>query len=104
MARVIVTRAARQDLVSIRAYIRDELSNPDAARRIMAELKKSIQSLQHFPGRGRPLDALIALHTEYRYLVCEHYCIFYLGDDRDVVIVRVLHERQDCLRALLIER
>lgn len=104
MARVVITRAARQDLSSIRAYIQDELSNPDAARRIIAELKKSIQSLQYFPGRGRPLDALIALHTEYRYLVCENYCIFYLGDEQNVAIIRILHQRQDCLRALLIKK
>jgi len=104
VARVTVTKAARQDLLSIRAYIRDDLSNPDAARRIIAELKRSMQNLQQFPGRGRPLDALIPFHTEYRYLVCENYCIFYLGDETDVVIVRVLHQRQDCLRALMIER
>lgn len=104
MAHVIITKVAQQDLRSIRAYIQDELGNPDAAQRIIAELKKSIQSLQYFPGRGRPLDALIALHTEYRYLVCENYCIFYLGDENDVAVVRILHQRQDCLRALLIKR
>ena len=75
MARVIVSKEARSDLVSIRDYIRDELLSPDAAQRILAELKKSISSLAHYPGRGKPLDALIAVHTEYRYLICEHYCV-----------------------------
>ena len=78
MARVIVPREARNDLVSIRDYIRDELCNPDAARRILAQLKKSVSSLEHHPGRGKPLDALIAVHTEYRYLICENYCVFYV--------------------------
>lgn len=41
MARVIVSREARNDLVSIRDYIRDELCNPDAARRILAQLKRA---------------------------------------------------------------
>ena len=31
MARVIVSKEARNDLISIRDYIRDELCNPDAA-------------------------------------------------------------------------
>ena len=44
MARVIVSKEARSDLVSIRDYIRDELLSPDAAQRILAELKKSITS------------------------------------------------------------
>ena len=41
------------------------------------------------------------VHTAYRYLPCEHYCIFYLCSETDVLIVRILHQRQDCLRALL---
>ena len=100
MAKVSVSKVARQDLASIRQYIREELGNPDAAARIISELKKSILSLADFSGLGRPLDALIPVHTEYRYLVCENYCIFYLAGDDEVIVVRVLHQRQDCLRAL----
>ncbi len=101
MARVFVSQEAQRDLRSIRSYIRDELCNPEAARRIIARLKKSIQTLDQFAGRGRPLDALIAVHTEYRYLVCEQYCIFYLESGDNVIVVRVLHQRQDCIQALL---
>ena len=99
MARVIVSKEARSDLVSIRDYIRDELLSPDAAQRILAELKKSISSLAHYPGRG---NALIAVHTEYRYLICEHYCVFYLCMEEEVLVVRVLHQRQDSFRALFL--
>ena len=74
MARVIVSKEARNDLVSIRDYIRDELCNPDAAQRLLAALKKSILSLEHFPGRGKPLDTLTPVHTEYRHLLCERLC------------------------------
>ena len=100
---IIVSREARKDLVQIRQYISEELCNPDAAVRIMGLLKKSIASLSDFPGRGRPLDALIPVHTDYRYLVCENYCVFYRSNDGDVVVIRILHQRQDCLRALFIE-
>ena len=100
---IIVSREARKDLVQIRQYISEELCNPDVAVRIMGLLKKSIASLSDFPGRGRPLDALIPVHTDYRYLVCENYCVFYLSKDSDVVVIRILHQRQDCLRALFIE-
>lgn len=102
MARVIVSKEARSDLVSIRDYIRDELLSPDAAQRILAELKKSISSLEHYPGRGKPLDALIAVHTEYRYLICEHYCVFYVCMESTVLVVRILHQRQDSFRALFL--
>lgn len=62
---IIVSKEARKDLVQIRQYISEELCNPDAAVRIMGLLKKSIASLSDFPGRGRPLDALIPVHTDY---------------------------------------
>ncbi len=67
----------------------------------MAELKKSVLSLERFSGRGKPLDALVPVHTEYRYLICEDYCIFYLYSEDNVIVVRILHQRQDCLKALL---
>lgn len=103
MAQIIVSKEARKDLISIRQYIRDELCNPSAAQRIIGELKKNILLLETFPGRGRPLDALIAVHTEYRYMVCENYCIFYLSTEDEILIVRILHQRQDCLKALFLE-
>ena len=100
---IVISKEARKDLILIRQYIAEELCNPDAAERIIGSLKKSISALSNFPDRGRPLDALISVHTEYRYLVCENYCIFYLCCESDVLIIRILHQRQDCLRALFVE-
>lgn len=45
MVQVTLSKEARRDLVSIRNYIRDELCNPDAAARVIASLKKGVQSL-----------------------------------------------------------
>lgn len=101
MAQVTLSPEARRDLVSIRSYIRDELCNPVASQRIIAALKQCVTSLSSFPGRGQSLDALIPVHTEYRYLLCENYCVFYLYQEDAVIVVRILHQRQDCLRALL---
>ena len=102
MAQVTLSPEARRDLMSIRAYIRDEICNPAASQRIIAALKKCVTSLASFPGRGQSLDALIPVHTEYRYLICENYCVFYLYQEDAVIVVRILHQRQDCIRALLI--
>ena len=104
MARVIVSKEARRDLVNIRNDIRDELCNPTAAVRIIRELRTASEGLRNFPNRGRPLDAMIPIHTEYRYLPCENYCIFYLVSEEEVFIVRILHQKQDTLKALFIDR
>ena len=103
MPKVIVSREARKDLEGIHAYTRDDLANPDATRRILGELKKCVLSLASMPGRGKALDALLPVHTDYRYLVCENYCVFYLTGEAETIVVRILHQRQDCLRALFLQ-
>lgn len=100
MKNVIVSRMARADLIGIHDYIHDELSNPDAALRILGLLRQAIESLRDMPERGKPLDSVLSVHTEYRFLVCENYRIFYLFDGDRVEVVRVLHDLQDYMRAL----
>ena len=96
MANVIVSPAARRDLIGIR----DEPANPDAAVRILKLLRTGIESLRDMPERGMPLDAVLSVHTDYRFLVCENYRIFYLCEGDQVEVVRVLHSLQDYMRAL----
>lgn len=100
MANVIVSPAARKDLIGIRDYISDELVNPDAALRILREIRDSIESLRDMPERGKPLDAMLSIHTDYRFLVCENYRVFYLCEGDQVEVIRVLHTLQDYMRAL----
>ena len=100
MAGITISKAARKDLASIRDYISDELANPDAAIRIIGALKQSILKLAEMPQCGKPLDAILSIHTEYRFLIYENYRIFYLYDGETVEIVRILHTLQDYMRAL----
>ena len=103
MPRVIITKEARKDLIGIRDYLRDDLSNPAAANHILHELRTAIHNLQYFPDRGKSLDTIISIHTEYRYLPCENYCIFYLSKKEEVYVLRILHQRQNSLKALFME-
>ncbi len=104
MARVIVSKEAGKDLIHIRDYIRDERCNPAAAGQIIRELHNAARELQVFPNRGKSLDTMISIHTEYRYLPCENHCLFYLVSNEEVFIVRILHQKQDALKALFIDR
>ena len=49
MAKAIVSKEARKDLIAIRMYIRDELLNPAATDRILHELRRAVEGLQSFP-------------------------------------------------------
>ena len=102
MANVIVSQAARRDLIGIRDYVSIELDNPDAALRILRLLCTGIESLRDMPERGMPLDAVLSVHTDYRFLVCENYRVFYLCEGDQVEVVRVLHTLQDYMRALFL--
>lgn len=102
MANVIVSPAARRDLIGIRDCISYELANPDAAPSILKLLRTSIESLRDMSEGGTPLDAVLSVHTDYRLLVCENYRIFYLCEGDRVEVVRVLHTLQDYMRALFL--
>lgn len=102
MANVIVSQAARRDLIGIGDYVGIELDNPDAAQRILKLLRTSIESLRDMPDRGKPLDAILSVHTDYRFLVCENYRILYLCEGDQVEVVRVLHTLQDYMRTLFL--
>lgn len=100
MPSIIISKEARQDLLSIHAYIRDDLANPEAARETMKGLKSCIHTLSHMPERGKPLDAVLPLHTDFRFLVHQKYKVFYLFDGNKVEVLRILHTLQNHLQAL----
>ncbi len=102
MVNVTISREASKDLIHIRDYIRDELSNPDAAVRVIRMLRQNIEKLSDSPEHGKPLDAILPVHTEFRVFLCEHYRIFYLFSNNKVEVVRILHTLQDYMRALFL--
>jgi len=102
MAHVTLSHQARRDLQAIHDYIQDELLNPDAAVNIMRALREHIESLTTMPERGVPLDTVLSVHTDFRFLVCKNYRIFYLTDGTTVDVVRILHSLQDYMRALFL--
>ena len=86
--RVILTRAALADLVSIRTYIGRR--NPAAARRVAADLIAACDGLAFMPDRGRP-----GLEAGTRELTTVWpYIIVYTVGARTVQIVRIWHGAQ----------
>lgn len=100
MLKVILSDMARGDLQAIRDYLRDALSNPDAARNTITALRNAVESLADMPQRGVPLDTILPVHTEYRFLVCKNYRVFYVHSGNTVEVVRILHMLQDYMRTL----
>jgi len=100
MPNVVLSKEAQRDLIAIRDYVRDELSNPDAAKDTLQAIKKAALSLQDMPERGISLDKRLTVHTDFRFLLCKNYKIFYYFDGSTVEILRILHALQDYMRVL----
>lgn len=100
MADLSFSPEAIRDLQQAKAYITDELCNEQAAMNTIAKITGRIRELAAFPEMGAPLSAIVDFETDYRFLVCGNYTVFYRFADRTVYIVRVLYGRRDFMRIL----
>ena len=100
MAEIRFSPAALTDLKEIKAYIEKELLNEQTAADTISEIVKHIRQLAEFPESGAPLSSVIRLETNYRYLSCGSYTVFYRYKNGVVFIDRVLYGRRDFMRVL----
>ena len=97
-----ISPAVYDDLVEIRTYISETLSNPEAAQSIVRDLLGAIQSLSELPSRGTLLKTVMPLPVAYRFIPCHKYLIFYRLTEEDTVFVsRVLLRNRNHWRLLL---
>jgi len=95
-----ISPEAQEDLLEIKAYIAEDLENPQAALSTIAKIVAAIRMLQTHARIGAPLSASADVNSDYRYLVSGNYMVFYRVADRDVFVDRVLYGRRDYLRIL----
>ena len=100
MAEIRFSPEALADLKGIKAYIEKELLNEQAAADTIADIMKHIRQLSGFPESGAPLSSVIQLDTNYRYLSCGSYTVFYRYENGIAFIDRVLYGRRDYMRIL----
>lgn len=100
MLKLRINPVALQDLKEIKAYINNELCNPDAALRVISNIIKTYDGLTEMPFAGKNLSAVIDVETDFRYCISGSYLIFYRVDSEYVSIYRVLYGRRDYVRIL----
>lgn len=91
---------AVSDLRSIIDYISVELGNPQAAERTVDDILDKIDYLSELPEIGRMLSSRVNVKTDYRYLVCGNYIVFYRVEHKTVKVVRVLNARRNFMLVL----
>lgn len=92
--------AAQNDLAEIKAYITEELENPDAALATVNRIINKIRILKNQAYVGTPLSSIANTESDYRFLVSGNYLVFYRTYEKDVYIDRVLYSRRDYMRIL----
>ena len=92
---------AQNDLADIKAYIAEDLENPQAAIAIISKITKAIRTLRDHALLGTSLSSVADVDGDYRFLVSGNYMVFYRTSNGDVYIDRVLYGRRDYLRILL---
>ncbi len=97
------TPQARIDLHEIEDYIKNELSNPQAAGRIIERILKGCSNLKFNPHLGLDLASKIGQKTDLRYLILSNYIAIYRMENNVVSIIRIMDGRTDYLRYLLSE-
>ena len=91
MKNVILSPAARSDLVSIWEYIARD--NPDAATRLLKAIREQCAALAYAPRMGRIREK--ELGEGIRSFPLGNYVIFYWLVADGVEVLRVLHAARD---------
>ncbi len=90
--------AAESDFKEIIAFI--ALDNLSAAEKLAERIGKSLANLQEHPFLGKiPADEPLA-QMGYRYIVVGNYLIFYMVEQRNVLIHRMIHGARDYLNLI----
>jgi addiction module RelE/StbE family toxin len=100
MNKLLYSPEAINDLDEIWIYINNELQNPAAAQKIVSDILDTIEKLQDFSELGPPLSSITDFNSDYRFLVCENYIVFYRVVGLDVHIDRVLYGQRNYISIL----
>src|SRR5215207_5784697 len=98
MSRFVLTPAAREDLLEIVDYIRED--SPEAAQRVLRKLQDSMRRLARAPGMGHLREDLA--DEPLRFWPVYSYLIIYRLETRPLQIIRVLRGARD-VRSILAE-
>lgn len=86
---------AQRDLINIIDYITDTLKAPKAAMDLVDALDASISRLAQFPYSGRVYQLVQPLQSEYRVLPVKNYLVFYVVNQHEVEIHRILYAKMN---------
>lgn len=90
--RVKISEAARDDIIGIKKYLLTKFKYRETAETFSKRMKKGLAKLEFFP-KANPKTGITIDGWDVLYKTCDTYLIFFVIQDRTVVVIRVLKER-----------
>lgn len=91
MLKIVLRPRARADLLQISRYTKDEWGESQA-KRYVEDLRRQFEFAAEFPATG---DPAVGLPSEYRKVRSGSHRAIYRCTETELVVVRVLHARED---------
>ncbi|MDD2401779.1 MAG: type II toxin-antitoxin system RelE/ParE family toxin [Clostridia bacterium] len=100
MYKLKISPKTKDNLAEIKEYISQELSNPQATVNLLSKITKKMRVLTEYPKMGAPLSSVVDILTDYRFVVCANYLIFYRCEDGSILVSRILYGRRNYMQIL----
>lgn len=98
---VRITDSALADMEEIYNYIAIQLQAPENAMGQYNRIAETIEGLNVFPERVKLVESEPERIMGLRQLVIDNYSVFYVIENMDVIVTRVLYSAMDISRRLL---
>ena len=93
-----INPTATADMQEIKKYLAKD--SDEVATKTIKEIISNIENLTDFPELGLQLMYKIKLKSNYRYIICGQYIVFYVYEKDAVLVQRVLHGKRDIISLL----
>lgn len=98
--KLVWSPAALDDLKSAIDYIEFDLDSPMAAKGFYESILDKAHLFANVPGSGITLKTTRDIDTGYRYIVCGNWILFFMIEENQALVVRLLYGRSDYMRTL----
>ncbi len=100
----VIVKQAENDIAETLAYISDELNNPQAARKLWADILNTVDTITAFPYSMATLkNKKITMGKDYRLAKVNNFVIIYkvLEDAKEARIMAVFYGASDVVSRLI---
>jgi len=100
MYKIKFSKDYEEDVMSSLNYIKHELKNPTAAKKLRDEIKKTNKRLKKNPFSYSAVPDEYLAAKSYRFAIVKNYIIFYIVQEKQIDVIRFLYGYRDWMNIL----